>query len=291
MQTKVSAFAGGVVQEVWQPQDERQAAAVCRGLGARGIAYVAVGGGTDLLVPDRGVQGVCVSLCGLNAVRRVDDVCWDCGAGVRLPRLARLWADSGCAGMQALSGIPGTLGGALAMNAGAFGAEIASLVQSVRVVDDQGNVAVLDGEEIDWGYRRGVPAKYTVTGAVLRGLVGDRAQIVQDMQEYARRRRATQPALPSLGSVFRRSGGVSAGAYIERVGLKGYRLGDVCISDVHANFIVACGTRACADDYIRLARLAAERVDKHCGVALEYEIRILTDHGIVHDVRAYPYRE
>ena len=178
--------------------------------------------------------------------------------------------------------IPYAVVGAVAMNAGAFGTEIGQRVVCVRAMRRTGNVVLRSGEQMQWGYRDSAIARTgeIVLGAYLRLETDDPDRIGARMEVYRAKRAASQPAQPSLGSVFRRAEGRSAGWYIERAGLKGLALNGVAISTKHANFIVAQSDGACADDFVRLARLAAEQVDKHCAVTLQYEVKILTDFGI-----------
>ncbi len=265
------------------PQDETSAIRVARRLSRCKIPYAVVGAGTNLLVGDRGARCVCLDMRDVRApMRNVGYGVFYVPAGVRLSALAAQARHAGLSGLEALSGIPGTVGGAVAMNAGAFGTEIGQRVVCVRAMRRTGNVVLRSGEQMQWGYRDSAIARTgeIVLGAYLRLETDDPARIGARMEVYRAKRAASQPAQPSLGSVFRRAEGRSAGWYIERAGLKGLALNGVAISTKHANFIVAQSDGACADDFVRLARLAAEQVDKHCAVTLQYEVKILTDFGI-----------
>ncbi|RLD95552.1 MAG: UDP-N-acetylenolpyruvoylglucosamine reductase [Aquificota bacterium] len=177
----------------------------------------------------------------------------------------------GFAGLDPLAGIPGTLGGALVMNAGAFGRTLGDLVEEVEVLVD-GKVEVLRGVEVDWGYRTSSLKGSTVVGATLKLVPGDGGKIREDMVRFARLRRQKQPLdFPSAGSVFKNPPGHSAGRLIDEAGLKGARVGDAMVSPLHANFIVNLG-QARARDVRLLVEVVKERVRERFSISLEEEI-------------------
>lgn len=200
-------------------------------------------------------------------------------AGAFLPYLAKKTADAGLSGLEELSGIPGSLGGAVAGNAGAFGREISDLVESVRVFDvNSGVISDLKSNELGFKYRTSIfkSQELIILSASLRTCYSDKICIFSKISEYAKRRRGTQPVgFPSLGSTFKRPGdGIYAAKMIDECGLKGYKIGGASISERHAGFIVNVGG-ATASDYLSLADYATECVYRKFGINLEKEIEIL----------------
>ncbi len=197
-------------------------------------------------------------------------------AGVMLPRLAVLCALSGLSGVEALSGIPGTVGGALTMNAGAYGRQIGELTDWAEIADAEGNIHRVEGRDIRFGYRE---AAFPLRGIVVRvGFhfsEGSRESVFERMRECNEKRRAEQPwGEKTFGSTFRNPPGrESAGALLERAGLKGVREGDACFSEKHANFLVNCG-RATSTDVRRLMVRGQQTVQEESGVLLAPEVRM-----------------
>jgi UDP-N-acetylmuramate dehydrogenase len=179
--------------------------------------------------------------------------------------------------MEALSGIPGTLGGALVMNAGAFGSEMADIVKSVRVLDEEGNVLELSGEQMKFGYRTSIlqEGKLVALSAKLELKEGVREEILALMEEYRQRRQEKQPLeYPSAGSTFKRPEGHFAGALIDEAGLRGFRIGGAQVSEKHCGFVINAGD-ASASDVLEVIRAVQKSVYEHSGVKLEPEIRML----------------
>jgi UDP-N-acetylmuramate dehydrogenase len=232
-----------------------------------------LGNGSNLLVPDEGLRGTTIRLgAGFRTVELLPGDRVRVGAGllnvVLLQRLARL----GLAGLGCLAGVPGTVGGAVAMNAGTALGEIGGRLVSVEGVGD--GPTILRREDLPMAYREGgLPEGFIVTAVVLQ-LHHDPGE-AEAIAAHLARRRATQPLdLPSCGSVFRNPPGDHAGRLIEAVGLKGHRIGDAAISERHANFIVNLGS-ATAADVMACIRLAHARVLAETGVRLEPEVRVL----------------
>lgn len=263
---------GGEVKEVVYPRD---------GLAlARAVKYlcggaVVLGGATNVLFPDGVLERTVVYTSKLTDVSVRGDRVY-CQAGARLPAVVSKCAGRGLSGIEQLAGIPGSVGGAIAMNAGAFGREIADVVTRVDAVTADGRVVALSPSMLGAGYRHTDIARMglTVLGAEL-SLAGSTAKEVKERIEgYAARRRSSQPEGRSLGSVFKRADGVSAGYYIERAGLKGARAGGAEISEKHANFIINSGG-ATAAQFRELAELARAEVFRQFGITLEYEVIFL----------------
>ena len=238
-----------------------------------------VGLGSNLLVRDGGFPGTVIFTFGaLTALEWLGDNTLRVEAGVSCARVARETTRKGLTGVEFLAGIPGTMGGALAMNAGAFGGETWSRVAAVETVDRQGRLQRREAAEFQVGYRSvmGVPGEWFVA-AHLRLEQGDAEAAQQRIRDLLDRRGATQPTQQySCGSVFRNPPGDFAARLIEAAGLKGARLGGAQVSEKHANFIVNTGNASAADIETLLLQVQAEVVRVH-GVRLETEVRIVGD--------------
>jgi UDP-N-acetylmuramate dehydrogenase len=241
-----------------------------------------LGGGTNLLVSDRGARGVVVKLG-----RPFDFVEWRLtaepprlrvGAAVPFKRLVMQTVAEGLAGLEFGEGIPGTVGGGLLMNAGAFGGEIGRVVDAIEAVTDRGDHVVLPRERLGFAYRRlELPMRAIVTAVQLRLERGEAATLAATIREAKARRDRHQPkGHPNAGSIFKNPPGAPAGKLLEAVGLKGARLGNAMVSLRHANFIVNLGG-ARADDVKGLMDLAARVVRQRLGVELEPEVRLVGD--------------
>jgi len=267
---------GGNAKAVVYPKSIRELIyTVCSFLNG-GIEFRVVGRMSNLLPPD-GMFG--------GAVIKTDDICFAdfdnnrlrVGAGVSLPYLARLALGASLSGLEQLHGIPASVGGALYGNAGAFGREIAELVEEVEILDlDCLHSQAVRAGDIEFGYRSSSlkTRNWIILSALFRLAPADTAGIVSRTAEYASIRKRTQPTLPSLGSTFKRIKGKSAAGLIEASGLKGYCIGGAEISRVHAGFIVNAGC-ATAADYRALADYARDTVYKRFGVTLENEVEYL----------------
>lgn len=249
--------------------------------GEKGLPARVIGRGSNILIQDQGIRGVVILLAGnyrrktlLKSGEKFNGI--EAGAGVVLSGLAAFALKHGLTGMECLAGIPGTFGGALLMNAGAGGQEIASLVESVRVMDMEGRTRNLFKEEIKFGYRySSLRDMGIILGAKLKLAVGEAGEILKKMKEHLRWRKNAQPLeLPSAGSVFKNPPGDYAGRLIESAGLKGARIGGAEISRKHANFIVNAGG-ARASDILELIDMARNRVMEKFGINLELEIQIM----------------
>ena len=242
-----------------------------------------LGAGSNLLVSDGGVAGtVLCTKKHLSKVVFLSDGSVVAEAGVMLPRLAVLCALSGLSGMEPLSGIPGTAGGALTMNAGAFGRRIGELTEWVEVADDAGEILRIEARAIRFGYRE---AEYPVRGVVVRAgfrfAEGTREAVFGQMRQLNEKRRAKQPwGEKTFGSTFRNPAGAEgAGALLERAGMKGRCEGDACFSEKHANFLVNRG-RATAADVRRLMARGRDAVVVLTGVLLVPEVKMWGDFDV-----------
>lgn len=242
-----------------------------------GLPYRILGGGTNVLAADEGFRGV-VIVNRANEIEIGSNGVVGAQSGANLSGLARICMSSGLAGLQWAVSVPGTLGGAVINNAGAFGGDMAASVISVAVLRPTGG-ALLTPADLAYGYRssslKHSHDPYLVTGVTLQLQPGaDPDALRAEADGYAARRKQTQPPGASLGSIFKNPPGDYAGRLIEAAGLKGTRIGGVQISPVHANFFVHVG-QGTAADYLALIRLAQETVAARFGVQLELEIQVI----------------
>ena len=240
-----------------------------------GTPYLVVGGGYNLLVRDGGFRGVVVSLEQLNEMELLPDCRLRAGAGVTNRELLRFVGEHGLAGLEFLSGIPGTVGGALTMNAGAHGRSVLELTESVTTLK-AGAVTVTAKERLRFGYRRlELGPGEIVLAAVFALGAGDAGEIERKIEGYLEHRRNSQRVgFPNAGSFFKNPEGKQAWRLIEEAGLRGCRIGGAQVSEVHTNFLVNCGG-AKAADFLELVRLIKEKVRLQCGIELEEEVRIV----------------
>ena len=268
---------GGEADLFVSPGSEEELVRVLALLRQREIPYEVIGNGSNLLVSDEGYRGVIVQIGkNLSGVWVVGDAI-EAQAGVMLSLVAHRAMEASLTGMEALSGIPGTLGGALTMNAGAYGTEMKDIVSSVRVLDQDGQIREFSGEEMEFGYRTSIAQRenMVILSAHLVLEEGAREEIEALMDELKQRRQAKQPLdLPSAGSTFKRPEGHYAGALIEEAGLRGYREGGAQVSEKHCGFIVNTGG-ATAEDVKKLIWSVQSIVYEHSGVKLEPEVRML----------------
>ncbi len=264
---------GGPADALVTVDTESQLCAVAAALRRVGVPFFLLGNGSNLLVADTGYRGVAVRLGGaFRSIRRSGRNMW-AGAGAMLGELAGEAMEQGLSGLEFAFGIPGTVGGAVRMNAGAYGGELSRVVTCARVLDAEGSVQTVDAGRLEFGYRQsGVPRKgWIVLGAAFSLREGRREEIAARMQEFSRRRKEKQPLeYPSAGSAFKRPQGHFAGQLIEEAGLRGRRVGDAQISEKHCGFIVNRG-RATAADVRRLMRETQQTVLEKSGVWLEPE--------------------
>lgn len=268
--------AGGAAKVLYQPADIDDLVMFLRSLPAEESLYW-IGLGSNLLVRDGGLNGTVIATSsGLNRLVYLDDDQVWVEAGVASPKLARETAKRGLAGMEFLCGIPGTVGGALALNAGALGSETWQRVASVQTIDRQGRLHQRTPEDYVISYRHVEgPAQEWFVAATLQLEQGDSAASLELIKHYLARRSATQPTqLPNAGSVFRNPPQDYAARLIEACGLKNTCVGGACVSEKHANFIINTGT-ATAGDIEALIERVAETVKREHGVELMREVHIV----------------
>ena len=238
------------------------------------ISILVMGAGSNILAKDDCIDALVLRMrSGEFAKVKFGKERVYAGSAALLNRLARLSCAQGLGGLEFLAGIPGTLGGALVSNAGAWGRCIGDLVKDIRVMDSSGKIKTLTASDLKFGYRRSNLSKYIVLSATLKLSAADPKEIERNIAGYLKERCASQDLSPSAGCVFKNPAGRSAGALIDECGLKGKKSGGARISEKHANFIVNTGN-ASARDVINLMSKAFEAVKRKFRINLEPEIKI-----------------
>jgi UDP-N-acetylmuramate dehydrogenase len=272
-----SLRVGGAVDWVLSPATEAQAAALVYELEQRGVAWRPLGSGSNVLADDGAHHYVIVSLKELKADPVFEDARVSVSAGYSLPRLCIDSARRNLSGIEGLNGIPGTVGGALWMNAGAYNQEIGTVVETVRVARE-GRVVEVPGAEISWNYRHtSFREGELLLGATLLLSKGDPEEISARMEAAKGQRMATQPhGARSAGCFFKNApaSAIGTGKMIDDLGMKGTRRGGAVVSPKHANFIVTEGDDARAEDALALAEEIRQRVKQEHGIDLEYEVEL-----------------
>ena len=270
-----SLRVGGAIDWVIAPDTEEQAAAIVYEMEKAGIGWRALGSGSNVLADDGEHHYVVLNLSNMKGEVRIDGDLVSVSAGYSLPRLCIEVARSGLAGIEGLGGIPGTVGGALWMNAGAYGHEIGTVTETVRVARE-GRVVEIPGDTIQWNYRHSSFREgELLLGATLRLLKDDPERIKARMDDAKSRRLASQPhGARSAGCFFKNPPEAATGKIIDEMGMKGQRRGSAVVSPVHANFIVTEGENARAEDALALAEEIRERVRREQGIELEYEVEL-----------------
>ena len=270
---------GGPCDILVRPYDEGQVAALIQFCAVNGIRWQVIGNGSNLLAPDGGVSGVVIQIgSNFSYIRKsLKEGEIICAAGASLSAAAAFAQKEGLTGLEFAWGIPGNVGGALFMNAGAYGGEMKDIVVSADYVDGMGNARTIGFSEMQFGYRHSVfsDKDWCITKVKMQLRPGDPAEIRRTMENLMERRKSEQPLeYPSAGSVFKRPEGNYAGALIEQCGLKGRRVGGAQVSEKHAGFIVNLGD-ASSRDVARLIREIQNTVEEQTGYRLECELRQL----------------
>lgn len=241
--------------------------------------YFVLGNGSNLLVGDKGYRGIILKLGPRLSAVGVEKNHIAAGAGVLLSRVAAVARDAGLSGLEFAAGIPGSMGGAIVMNAGAYGGEMKQVVQMVRVMDKEGEILTLDNDTMEFGYRTSIirDRPFIVLGVVLKLTPGNKEEISAKMEELMKQRKSKQPLeYPSAGSTFKRPEGYYAGKLIMDAGLRGYRIGGAQVSEKHCGFVVNAGG-ASAADIREVIEEVQERVKDRFHVRLEPEVIFLGD--------------
>jgi len=267
---------GGPADAYVEPASETDLAGIVKFCGARGVPFFVMGRGSNLLVRDGGFRGVVICLAHANFGRiEVDGERLHCGAGTRLKNVAVEAKRNGLSGVEFLEGIPGSVGGALRMNAGAMGGQTFDVVESVRLMDFDGNVRELAPQEMVVEYRACATLKNRIAlGAVFKCKSAPRQEIEARMKAFSEKRWASQPAAPSAGCLFKNPAQIPAGKLVDELGLKGTRVGGAMVSAEHGNFIVNNGS-ATARNILDLIDLLKQRAKTERGIDLETEVEII----------------
>ena len=243
------------------------------------VPYFILGNGSNLLVSDKGYEGVILQIGNKMNTITVEGIHIRAQAGALLSQIAKCAYDKGLTGFEFASGIPGSIGGGVVMNAGAYGGEMKQVVESVLVMDIQGEILELSGESMEFGYRTSIIKNrpFIVLEVCLKLEQGNKERIASDMEELAQKRREKQPLeYASAGSTFKRPEGYFAGKLIMDAGLRGYSIGGAQVSDKHCGFVVNTG-KASATDVAEVISEVQERVKDKFGVSLETEVIFLGD--------------
>ncbi len=273
---KTTLRVGGPAEFYLEPENESELGSVLQFAKSNHIPVMLLGRGSNLLIRDGGIPGLVISLNkpGFSQTNHEGQQI-NCGAGVRLKRVANEARDLGLAGLEFLEGIPGSVGGALRMNAGAMGGWMFRVTREIRFMTMDGIVNVLPADQIDSSYRHcAFFENHVALSATLHGNVDDRQAIKQRMDEGNQKRWATQPHESSAGCIFKNPSTIPSGKLIEELGLKGKRIGGASVSEIHGNFIVNDGT-ASAHDVLSLIEFIQQKVRSERGIDLQIEVQIV----------------
>ena len=272
---------GGKVRAVCFPKGEEELVELVSLLKSRQIKYFVLGNGSNVLFSDSLYDGIIIKLDSFNKITINDEII-EVGAGYPLVKLSNDAMRNGLCGLEFASGIPGTVGGAVFMNAGAYGEDMSMIVDSVRVLTSDGKVKSFTNKQMKFSYRTSILQKhldYVCISAILKLKKGNKEEIEKIMVERRAQRRETQPLnYPSAGSVFRNPEGMYAGKLIEDMGLKGYRVGRAEVSTKHANFIINTGN-AKASDIKKIIDIIKQKAFIKYGIRLHVEQRLINWEG------------
>ena len=268
---------GGPASLFIRPDNKEQLVEVMALIKKLGTEFFVLGNGSNLLVSDKGFDGVVISLSKMNDIHLEGDYDIYAEAGAMNSQIAAFARDNGLKNYEFAAGIPGTIGGAMIMNAGAYGGEMKLVTRSVTVLSPEGEIMVLDNASMEFGYRSSAikGRGYIVISVLLSLEKGDKETITQNMQELAAKRREKQPLeFPSAGSTFKRPEGYFAGKLIEDAGLRGFSVGDAAVSEKHCGFVINKGNATSAEVYELICEVR-KRVYENSGVTLEPEVIML----------------
>ncbi len=276
MARRTTLRVGGPADVYVEPASESDLAVVLKFCRERGLEFLVLGRGSNLLVRDGGIRGVVICLA-QPAFSRIEIVAdhLHCGAGARLKHVAVAAKRHGLAGLEFLEGIPGSVGGALRMNAGAMGGATFDAVETVRFMDFSGQIHERTAMEMAAQYRSCALLKtHIALGATFKTRPGDRVEIEQRMNSFSKKRWESQPAAPSAGCIFKNPASIPAGRLVDELGLKGTSVGDAMVSVEHGNFVVNEGS-ATAREVLELIEIIKQRALTERGIELQTEVEIV----------------
>ena len=270
---------GGPASLFLRPRTTEEIKGVLKLLKRAEVDFFILGNGSNLLVSDKGYDGVVISLSSFADIQIEDETLINAQAGAMNSAIASVARDNRLAGFEFAAGIPGTIGGAMIMNAGAYGGEMKDITRQVKVLTTDGEIIRLDNETMKFGYRTSAikGKNFVVLSALLELKKGNKEEISAQMQELALKRKEKQPLeYPSAGSTFKRPEGYFAGKLIEDSGLRGFSVGDAAVSEKHCGFVINKG-KATSTDIYELIKRVQDKVYEDAGVKLEPEVIMLGD--------------
>ena len=276
MRQFTSMKVGGVADCLFFPRNVDELAKVVRSARRKKIPFLILGKGTNLVVRDKGVRGWVINLTqGMKKIE-IDGEIVEAEAGLSLQRLVYFSIQKGLTGLEPFSGIPGTVGGGVAMNAGAWDAELKDVLLSVTLMREDGDIVERSRSRLRFSYRGLViPSSWIILKGWFQLKKGKKEEILERVQSYSEMRKKRQPLdYPSAGSIFKNPKEGPAGKWIEEAGLKGFRIGQAMISERHANFIINLG-RAKAEEVIRLMEFVEKKIFEERGISLEREVKVV----------------
>ncbi len=279
MANHTSFKIGGPADIMVYPRNSSQLGCVVRECIKSNMPFMVMGNGTNLLVSDKGIRGVVIKIYDNMSAYKVDNDSIEVEAGILVSKASKLALENSLTGLEFAEGIPGTVGGAVTMNAGAYIGEMCMVVHQTEYMDREGNIRTITGEEHCFSYRNSIiqKSKGIVLKTRLKLQKGDSIKIKEKMDEFNFKRRDKQPLeWPSAGSVFKRPQGHFVGKLIDDCGLRGYGIGGAQISDKHSGFIINRGGATCSD-VLALIKHIQNTVNEKFGVQLEPELRIIGD--------------
>ena len=268
---------GGAADVLIFPATIEEVVSVLKIINEQNIPLTILGNGSNVLVRDKGIRGAVIKFNGMFAQIKCEGTKIIVGAGAKLKDVSNFAADNSLTGLEFAVGIPGSIGGAVYMNAGAYGGEMKNVISKVRAVSRSGHLTEFNIDALDLGYRRSIFQLngYAICEIELQLSEGNLENIRHDMDDFTERRESKQPLeYPSAGSTFKRPEGYFAGTLIDKTGLKGLRVGDAMVSTKHAGFVVNAG-HATAADVLNLIEEVKKRVFEAHGVVLNPEVRII----------------
>jgi UDP-N-acetylmuramate dehydrogenase len=276
MKKFTSIKVGGPADSLLFPKDMVELRKVVRYTRRKDIPILILGKGTNLVVRDKGIRGWVISLTqGMKKVQLEGNVI-EAEAGLSLQRLVQFSIQKNLTGLEPFFGIPGTVGGGLAMNAGAWGVELKDILLSITLMNEKGEVVERPRKKLKFSYRRlAIPPTWIILKGRFQLKKGRKEEILEHVRSYSEIRKRTQPLdYPSAGSIFKNPAEGPAGKWIEEAGLKGFRMGQAMVSDRHANFIINLG-KATAQEVINLMEWVERKIYEEKAISLEREVRVV----------------